>query len=287
MRRLSSPRKKELVADTEIARIATLQHGLITAAQLAAALSSSSQIHARVAAGRLHRLHRGVYAVGHVAPSAERRYLAAVLAAGPEAALSHLAAADLWRLWPNTRTPVDVTVPGGGGRAKRPDLRVHRSTTLRPQDVTVLRAIPVTTVPRTLRDVHPLLPPAARLRAAHEALVRHGVRVDPGEPLTLSRLERRLLVVCRKHGLPVPETNVLVEGAQGEHRVDALWRASRLVVEVDGFEVHSSRRAFERDRERSADLEDAGYRVLRVAEAQLRDETTLARRIRDRLAGSA
>lgn len=269
--------------DELIAAVARGQHGLATAEQLVAILGDRSALARRVRSGSLHRLHRGVYAVGHVAPSRERTYLAAVLACGESTALSHFAAADLLDLWPNTRRPVDVVVPDRGRRARRSGIRVHRSRTIDATQVIAHRGIPVTSVLRTLADLRRLLPRPAWLRAAHEAQVRHRVHVPTAEPVTLSRPERRLLRICRRHGLPLPQTNVLVEGLRREHRVDAWWPEAQLVVEIDSYAFHSSQQAFEADRERSADLEDAGRRVLRIAIAQLDDEEGVARRLARRL----
>ncbi len=130
--------------DAAIALIASCQHGVITLTQLIQAGLSRSAVKRRVAAGRLHRIHRGVYAVGHSGLSHHGRWMAAVLACGPGAVLSHRAAAELWRLLEPSHGDIDVTVPGQGGRAKRRMLRIHRSS-LPGSSTTVRDRIAVTT----------------------------------------------------------------------------------------------------------------------------------------------
>ena len=139
--------------DRLIARIAGRQHGVVTVAQLSRAGIGKDGITRRLRCGRLYRLHRGVYAVGHMALSSEGRWLAAVLACGEGAVLSHRSAAGLWRLLPPVVRPVDVSVPGGGGRRKRGQIRLHRRPSLLPADVTRRLSIPVTTPAQTLADL--------------------------------------------------------------------------------------------------------------------------------------
>jgi predicted transcriptional regulator of viral defense system len=165
-------RRKVRSADEEIARVAGGQHGVITRRQLLAAGLDGAAVRRREAKGLLHRVHRGVYRVGHRAPSLEARYLAAVLACGEGAVLSGLAAAHLFGLVRGWLPPAEISshshrrVPGIAARRVRLDR----------QDVTVYRGIPITTVPRTVVDLAARLGPAELARACHEAEVRHGVR---------------------------------------------------------------------------------------------------------------
>ena len=176
--------RKEIVeAERRIARIAANQHGVIAYAQLIWAGLSSPSVDRRVKAGRLHRLHRGVYAVGHTNLSQEGKWLAAVLACGEGAALSHESAAHLWSLSPKSPPYAHVTVPDHGGRSKRKGIVLHRSTTITPTDVTLRRNIPVTTPARTKRDM--------------------GWATET----TRSDLERKFLRLLRAHDLPIPEVN--------------------------------------------------------------------------------
>jgi very-short-patch-repair endonuclease len=201
--------------------------------------------------------------------------MAAVLACGPEAVLSHTSAGELWEIWPPTRAsrrssardvparPVHVTVPGS--QRSRPGIRVHRSRTLFPSAITRRTGIPVTTLSRTLTDLRRILPQpqfAAALRQA-EFL---GLPLDQLEPdHTRSELEARFLALCRRHRVPKPEVNV----GLGPFTVDFLWPTSRLVVELDGYQGHAGRAAFEADRARDVELRALGYEVLRLTWRQV------------------
>ena len=138
------------IGDTRIARVAARQHGVVAADQLYMAGLTPQMVKTRVRNGRLHRIHRGVYAVGHPGLSREGSWMAAVLACGKGAVLSHRAAGALWRI---TTAPevIDVTVPGNAGRGHRDGIRIHRSSTLAPGDCTARDSIPVTKPARTLR----------------------------------------------------------------------------------------------------------------------------------------
>jgi very-short-patch-repair endonuclease len=252
-----------------IAAIAARQHGVLSSTQLIDAGLTPRAIDCRVDAGRLHRLHRGVYAVGHRALSHRGRWLAAVLACGPGAVLSHADAARLWRLLPVEEHPgpVHVTVPGAGGRRRRSGIVAHRSQTLAQAEVTRRHSIPVTRPARTIADLARVLP-KERVAAAADRARLLGLRVDRREAPTRSSLERRFLARCRRHRLPPPEVNVWI----GPDRVDFLWRSERLVVETDGWETHRTRAAFEADRARDARLRLADYEVVRVTDRQLHEE---------------
>ena len=241
-------------------------------------------------------MHRGVYAVGHPVLTVNGRRMAAVLAAGPGAVLSHASAAALWEIRPTSATRIDVSVRNAGGRAKRPGLRIHRAPTLRDDEITEQRAIAVTSPARTLLDLAATLPHRAIERALDEAEVRDlygltsldamarahaGERgaarlqqalADDGEPtLTDSELEELMLALCNQHGIEHPSPRTWVAGL----RVDFVFKASRLVIETDSWAYHRTRRAFERDRERDAILARAGWRTLRFTHRQLTREPAL------------
>jgi very-short-patch-repair endonuclease/predicted transcriptional regulator of viral defense system len=289
--------------DAEIAALAGRQHGVVATRQLAALGLPQRAVSHRAAAGRLHRVHRGVYAVGHPILTANGHRMAAVLACGPGAVLSHASAAALWEIRPTSATRIDVTVRGAGGRAKRPRIRVHRATTLRADEVTTHQAIRVTTPARTLLDLASSLPRRALeraldqaelnelfdLRALQAAVDRHRRERGAGAlaralehhragtTATKSTLEERMLTICDRHGLPRPRVNAWVEGLE----VDFLFAAQRLVVEADSYRFHHTRHAFERDRERDAILARAGYRALRFSDRQMADEpATVAQTIK-------
>jgi predicted transcriptional regulator of viral defense system len=152
-----------------LAELARRQWGVITRAQLVELGMGTRGISDWVRTGRLHRLYRGVYAVGHDRLRLEGRWLAAVLACGPGAVLSHRDAAALWELRQSNSALIDVTVPSRNGRIRRPGIRVHRSGRLRAEEVTVRHGIPVTTVARTLLDLADVLGEQALRRAVTEA----------------------------------------------------------------------------------------------------------------------
>ena len=161
--------RTQSTTEPAIGRIADAQHGVVARAQLLALGLSADAIGRRVRNGRLRPLHRGVYAVGHLVVRREAHWLAAVLACGDDAVLSHATAAAHWGLRPSAATRVDVTVRGAGGR-KRPGLRVHRYALL-PGEITTHEAIPVTTPARTLLDLAAALPRRALERAVDQTEV--------------------------------------------------------------------------------------------------------------------
>lgn len=262
--------------DLQIALIAGERHGIVTTAQLVEVGLTKSAIAKRARMGRLHRIHRGVYAVGHEGLSNEGQWMAAVLACGPGAALSHGAAAVHWGLLKPLAGPIDVTVPTHNGRKRRPGIHIHRCATLgalrstsgslrRPAPlVTVRDRIPVTSVPRTLVDIRATLAPYLVRRAVRQA---EFLRLPTGlvTDRTRSDLERYFLRLCRRYGLPRPEVNVLIGGMT----VDFLWRGARLVVETDSYATHGGTVAFEDDRQRDLRLRRLGYDVHRFSEGQL------------------
>jgi hypothetical protein len=217
------------------------------------------------------------------------------------AVLSHASAAALWNLRRSAATRTDVTVPSQNGRVRRDGIRIHRSGRLGVQDVTTKDAIPVTTVARTLLDLADVLPRQALKRAIDESeYVRlfdltslvAVVNANPGrrgatllkgarEPphLTRSELENRFLALCSRHKIPEPLTNVTLCG----YEVDAFWPHANLVVELDGYAAHGTRRAFQSDRKRDRSLVRAGFRPIRLTPLDLRRERPLAEELRELL----
>jgi very-short-patch-repair endonuclease len=268
-------------ADRLILALARRQQGAAAARQFAAAGVSRDVVRHRVSTGWLVRRYRGVYLVGPLrTPLTEP--IAAVLALGEAALLSHYPAAVLWGLRPPARGAMEVTVVGRNARGPG-GINVHRVIDLHPADRAIRHQIPTTSPARTLLDLATQVTQRDLDRATDEARV-HRLVTDPSlneqfqryphhrgtaalrraiqtEPaLTRSEAERRLLELIRAAGLPEPETNARV----GRWEVDFLWREARLIVEVDGYAFHSSRSSFERDRRRDADLTAHGIRVMRV-----------------------
>jgi very-short-patch-repair endonuclease len=187
--------------------------------------------------------------------------MAAVLACGQGAVLSHRSAAGLWKLLDWRGGLVDVTAPVAGGRRRRKGLCIHRIPSLPRSATTTLLRIPVTTPARTFADLRSVLSPGEFRQAARRADFLR-LPVDFGELVpdrTASELERLFLRLCRRMRLPLPEVNVWI----GTYRVDFLWREQRVAVETDGYESHRGRQAFEDDRARDNALMAAGYDVLR------------------------
>jgi very-short-patch-repair endonuclease len=284
--------------DRRIAMLADRQHGVIATRQLVALGLRQQSISDRAAAGRLHPVHRGVYAVGHPIVSRHGRWMAAVLSCGPGAVLSHAAAGALWELLPGTPKTIDVTVPRSGRRSS--DLRLHRPRSLGPDEAVVHMGIPVTSPARTLLDLAAVLTPHRLERAIDQAELQRLTdyprldalaRAHPRRPgakalrqvlsrhlagttLTRSDLESRFLAICRAHGLPTPQVNVRI----GEHTVDFLFPERRLIVEIDSWKYHRTRVRFDADRRRDAIHLAAGYRTLRFTDRQLdKDEQSVAR----------
>jgi hypothetical protein len=251
-------------ADARLAENAARQYGVVTIAQLAELGLDRWAVKRRVESGRLHRLHRGVYAVGHTAVSLRGRWLAAVLASGNGALLSHRSAAALWGMRPTSAPMIDVTVPPGNGHRTNDRIRVHRAR----REASVHLGIPVTSLRCTLDDLAASKIPRWQLRKAEEAAERLGLTVTPDGPR--SPLEAALLKLCDDP----PVVNGLVEGFE----VDFHWPDTRLVVETDGHEHHRTRAAFERDRARDQALTVAGWTVVRFTYRQVLEEPA---RVRD------
>jgi hypothetical protein len=263
-------------------------------------------IKTRLAEGRLHHLHEEVYAVGHTRLALRAPWWAALLAYGPGAVLSHHSGAVLWGIRRKRRGPIHVTAPcGRQGLRRRKRIWIHRCK-LTAEDMTTRDGFPVTTLARTLFDLAEAAPYDQLKSAAEEAdrlkLLRlpelerccergHGRRgLRPVRRLIAnlrppdegrSPLEIRFPEFVRVHRLPAPVQSVDVLG----HEVDALWPAAKLIVELDSWEFHGHRAAFERDRIRDTTLMIAGYRTIRVTHRRLDGEAEqLAAEIRQLLA---
>jgi very-short-patch-repair endonuclease len=280
-----------LGTNAAIAWVAERQLALITAPQLHTAGAPRGSIEWRVASGSLHPRHRGVYLVGHPIPVPGAIELAAVLACGKRAFVSHRSAAVLWGLVKTPDDSVDLTVVRRRCRS-RAGLRVHRVEELSTADCGDQRGIPATTPARTLIDftstagaeeAERVIAEAFALKlvtepeivaAVERAPARAGVAQvrailgQPGGPKrTRSGGERAMLRLIRAARLPTPRTNYPVAG----FAADFCWPDQRLIVEVDGYDFHSDRAAFERDHRRDIAHKDAGYEVLRFTGRELRD----------------
>ena len=271
--------------DRRVAELAGRQWGVVSLAQLRALGLSADAVQRRERAGRLHRVHRAVYAVGHTVLRREGRWLAAVLACGERAVLSHRSAAAHWGLLQTEATRIDVTAPRT--RAGDARIRLHRSRSLIARDTTTHQGIPITSVPRTLLDLAATVNPdrleRALAQAEHLELYDHraitellaranghrgqnaltaAIALDP--KLTKSEWEIRLLKLVRAAALPEPLVNLPLDAPDyGECKPDFHWPSHRLIVETDGWRTHRARAAFESDRAKDAALTAAGYRVVR------------------------
>ena len=290
-----------------IQELAARQHGVVSLPQLMALGLSASAVRNWVARGKLRRLHRGVYAIGLAAPSANGRYMAAVLACGPGAALSHRSAGAHLGLRACHRTAIDVTAPGRAGK-QRAGIDGHRATGLEPRDIARVEGIPCTTVARTLLDLAETVDRTALEKAVEQAdklrifdlaavvdvTERAGNRrgattlravlnaYTPEPAFTRSELEKRFLALCTEAGLPRPSVNSFSDVFE----IDFVWPDRRLMVEVDSYRHHGTRAAFERDRRRDQDLTAAGWHVVRFTWRQVIDEPErVVARLRSLLAG--
>jgi very-short-patch-repair endonuclease len=243
--------------------------------------------------GRLHSVYRGVYALGHPLLGEKGWLWAALLACGPEAVISHRSATKLWGIRPNNRPAIDVTVPGRT-RHRRKGIDIHLVRHLDRREVTTVDGIPVTTVARTLLDMAEVIPKSQLPRAISEAdylrlldlnavndvLSRSNGRRGQ-RPLTValtdavsrekthSHLEEAFLEFCGQRGIPRPKVNTGIDGRE----VDMVWPEHGLIVELDGYQAHRTRRAFEADRRRdAAHLLNHDLRTIRVTQRWLTRE---------------
>lgn len=283
--------------DLDIAGIANRQHGLVTLSQLEALGMDRRTVAARVRAGRLHRIHRGVFAVGYPRLNEDAVFLAAVLACGPGAVLSRESAANLWGFWKESDEQIHVIAPNRRGRSPH-GIVAHRDGWLPPGDRTIYRGVPCTTVARTLLDQAAVLPPWELRKALGEAEVmrlvdhkqlrsqvrrgkgRRGVarlrllldEIHPQNKRSRSELERMFLHLCLQVGLPQPEVNPLLRVAGKRYRPDFLWRPQRLILEADSRRFHDTDTAFVADRRREQQLQLANWRVSRFTWEQVEFE---------------
>ena len=287
----------QVPVDAALAALASAQHLVFELGQLRDLGLTTSTIYRRVASARLHRVYHGVYSlIPSQLLTRDGRFMAAVLACGPGAVLSHRSAAALLELRRTDRARIDVTVPVRSHR-EHPGIEVHRSTTLEPSDTTRVNGIPCTTVARTLLDLaegvdrrgleracdQAEVMEVFDLRALQDQLVRNPTRRGArllrsvlvehyiGSTITWSELEERFLGRIREAGAPRPELNqwiVLPDGGP-PIRGDFVWRAQRAIVETDGYRTHGTRQAFEDDRRKDQRLTIARWRGIRVTRRQL------------------
>jgi very-short-patch-repair endonuclease len=254
-----------------LARLGSRTHGVVTRRELLDAGVTADEIRQRLKNGSLLPQYRGVYRVGHTAPTLEATYLAAVRACGADAALSGKAAAFLYKLIRGPEPRPEVTTRS---QKRVPGVTTRRSRTV---EMVTYRGIPVTTVARTLVELASTLSLDDLARACHEAGVKY--RTTPGQVedalarrpktkgaaklrkilrgdthVSLSQLERRFLDLLRGERLVLPETNRVVDG----RRVDCRWPEQRLTVEIDGYRYHHSRHAWEQDRRREREARARG-----------------------------
>jgi very-short-patch-repair endonuclease len=273
--------------DARVARIAARQHGVVTLRQLEDAGLTREAAYKRALRGRLHRGYRGVYAVGHRAPSWHGLWMAAVLACGDGAVLSHHSAAALWELLKPIDGPIQVSIPTTNGRAMQRGIHLHRCPSLstfrepypsptylhqeggRGRRLTTHRhRIPVTTIQRTIDDLADTVAPHLLRRAKRQAELK-GIHLEGTEHRRArSDLEEDFFALVHRHHLPLPETNVKL----GRWEVDFLWRGARLIVETDSYLYHRGSVSFEDDHARDLDLRSAGYAVLRFTDSQIEQE---------------
>jgi restriction endonuclease-like protein/putative AbiEi antitoxin of type IV toxin-antitoxin system len=283
--------------DAAVVELALSQHGVMSLGQFIELGLSASGVRHRVRIGRLYRVHAGVYALSPKFTAHGKR-MAAVLACGPGAVLSHRDAADLWGLRRSSRVAVDVTVSGRSGR-RQAGIDVHRPRNLSAADATEHEGIPCTTVAWTLLDLAEVvngrqLQSACRraeilrlfdLGAVEDVLERgrgrRGVdplevalsRLAPSTMLTRNELERLFVALGMRAGLPRPSVNTWIELPGGGAEIDFAWPDRRLAIETDGYETHGTRSAFEDDRRRDQLLAMAGWRVIRFTWRQIVDDS--------------
>lgn len=270
----------------EVWDLVARQHGVIARRQLLALGFSSKAIAHRIAAGRLHSVWRGVYAVGRPGLTQHGRWMAAVLACGPDAVLSHVTAGALWGIRAARRDDqLHVSVPAHVARRVR-GIGVYRRSS---PPATRHLGIPVTDPVCTLLDLGSLLS-ADQLETAINEGDKLGL-IDPDElrsavgaarhrrgapalrsvldrhtfTLTDSELERRFLPLARAAGLPLPDTGRYRNG----FKVDFLWPSLGLVVETDGLRYHRTPAEQARDRLRDQAHAAAGLTPLRFTHAQV------------------
>lgn len=278
--------------------LARSQHGVVSSEQLRGVGYTPQAIHHRIRTGRLYPLHRGVYVVGRPQVTDHGRWMAAILACGANAVLSHSSAAALWRIGPEKRRLVELSLPSLSRRC-RPGLQIHQRPLLQDRDTTTEHGIPATTPIQTLIDLSPRLDRRGIERAINEAdrydlvhppELRRALNERAGEPgvamlrqildrrtfrLTKEELERRFLPLAAKVSLPTPLTGQFVN----EFEVDFYWPDLGLIVETDGLRYHRTPAEQARDRLRDQAHTAAGLTQLRFTHEQVRYEPDYVRRI--------
>jgi very-short-patch-repair endonuclease len=276
--------------DERIAAIARLQRGRVARWQLLAAGLSYKVIAGAVRRGTLFPLPGAVFVVGHAGPVELGEETAALLACPEGAALSHHTAARLWGIGTAGEHGIHVVVPGGV-KTRAEGFGVHRARNLEARDIRIRKGLPVTSPARTLLDQAEGMA-ARQLELAFDQALVSGVMRPAGVAELLARsnghrgagrlralLDRQagvttmtrsppeevFLDLVRQARLPAPRVNAPVAG----YEVDFFWPEQKVIVEVDGYQFHSTRRAFEHDRRKDADLRAAGFTVLRVSAEQL------------------
>jgi hypothetical protein len=283
--------REEMRSHAQLAKVAERQYGVISSRQLLRLGFSKSAIGRLNAAGRLHRIHRGVYAVGHPGLTRYGACKAAILACGKGAVLSHESAGWLWGLIPEYSAQIEVTVPSRGHR--RAGIRVHHAPALDPRDRSTQERLPTTSLPRTFLDLA-VGRPERWVERTVERADRRGIldliEIDSmlarnpyaqGSPrlqkvLELYRrpvaaraiTERRFLALIRKADLPPPAINLFVAGFE----IDAYWERERFAIELDGWDTHRTRAAFERDPLRLEELKLAGIDAVRITARRIERE---------------
>ena len=292
--------------DHRVARVAAERDGVLSIHRLRACGLDDHAIARRVRDGRLHRLYRGVYAVGHRGLTLRGRFRAAVLACGERAVLSHFAAAAFWGFWIwDAHSVIDVTI--GSGTRDVDGIRVHRSRTLE-RDVWVRHGIRVTSPARTLLDLAAVLPEKTLRRMARRAQAQRAVTIRQilelleranghhgaerlraviadGPAPTRSDLEDLLLDLLDTAKIERPEINAPLRFGNETITPDYLWRAQRVAIEADSVTWHDHKLTREHDADKQARLEAAGLRVLRITWRQItRSPQQTVARIRAALA---
>ena len=299
--------------DQALVALALEQHGVFALHQLRELGLTDDAVHARAALGRYHRIHHTVYSlVPKALLKREGLYMAAVLACGPGAVLSHRSAARLHELRDWGHTKIEVTVPKRSARA-HPGVAVHRSITLTDKDVTVVGHIPCTTIHRTLLDLGDVVTQRQLERAFDQAEIlevldltaindqlarnptRRGAQACKqvlathyiGRTPTWNENEEALLAITRSLKLPDPETNqfIVLDDGGPAIRVDFVWREQRVIVEADSDKWHGSKQRQEIDRRRDQRLTAAGWRVIRTSWRQMKHQPDDLRRALVKLLG--
>jgi hypothetical protein len=284
--------------DQALSDLSLAQHGVFALDQLRALGLAAPAVRSRQAAGRLHRIHHTVYSlVPKELLKREGLYMAAVLACGEGAVLSHRSAAALLELRDWGHTKIEVTVPRRSAR-RHDGIKVHRSTTLTDEDVTEVNNIPCTTVHRTLFDLAEVvtqrqlersfdqaeISERLDLNAINDQLKRNPTRPGAkavrdvlethyiGKTPTWSENEEALLAITRELGIPDPDTNqfIVLDDGGPAIRVDFVWREQRVIVEADSKKWHNTRQRFEQDRVRDQRLTAAGWTIIRTTWRQMK-----------------